>query len=235
MLGVVVVYTGLTLVLLGGVSLLKPLGFLGIRTRRRGALVLGAGLPLVALGMLLPASETRVETTRSYLDEFVPAYQFSEFHRIRVRAPRDRVYRAVKEVTADEILFFRALTWLRRMGRPGPENILNAPERMPLLEVATRTSFLTLAEEPLHEIVVGTVVLAPAGLEDAPEPTPEWFKTLHAPSFAKAAMNFRLEEVDSETWALTTETRVYATDAATRRQFAAYWRVIYPEIGRAHV
>ncbi|MBV8202739.1 MAG: hypothetical protein JOZ15_19150, partial [Acidobacteria bacterium] len=27
---------------------------------------------------------------------------------------------------------------------------------------------------------------------------------------------------------VTTETRVNATDAATRRRFAAYWRVIYP-------
>jgi hypothetical protein len=27
---------------------------------------------------------------------------------------------------------------------------------------------------------------------------------------------------------LTTETRVFATDAPTRRKFAAYWRVIYP-------
>jgi hypothetical protein len=27
---------------------------------------------------------------------------------------------------------------------------------------------------------------------------------------------------------LTTETRVYATDASSRRRFAGYWRVIYP-------
>jgi len=27
---------------------------------------------------------------------------------------------------------------------------------------------------------------------------------------------------------LTTETRIYATDASSRRAFARYWRVIYP-------
>lgn len=42
-----------------------------------------------------------------------------------MRAPKERVYRAIREVTAGEILLFRTLTWLRRFGRPGPESILN--------------------------------------------------------------------------------------------------------------
>ena len=104
MVGVLVVWSGLAVAALGGVSLVKPLAFLRIRTRQRGALALGAGLALVALGMLLPATETQVEVTRTRLDEFAPAYQFSEFHRIHIKAPRDRVYRAVKEVTAEEII-----------------------------------------------------------------------------------------------------------------------------------
>jgi len=36
----------------------------------------------------------------SKLDEFIPAYQFNEVHRIRIRAPRSRIYGSVKEVTA---------------------------------------------------------------------------------------------------------------------------------------
>ena len=51
------------------------------------------------------------------LDEFAPEHQFNEVHRVRIRAPRSRVYRAIKEVTAGEIAFFRALTWIRRLGR----------------------------------------------------------------------------------------------------------------------
>jgi hypothetical protein len=50
-------------------------------------------------------------------------------------------------------------------------------------------------------------------------------------------MNFRLEEEECDAPAgqatspctlLTTETRIYATDASSRRAFARYWRVIYP-------
>ncbi len=228
MLGVGLVYAGLIAVLVGAASLIKPLAFLGIRTRPRGALVLGIGLIVAAVGAFLPARDTRVEAIQTHLDEFAPVYQFNEVHRIQVRAPRNRVYRAIKEVTADEILLFRTLTWLRRLGRPGRESILNAPERLPLLEVATRTSFLLLAEEPEREVVVGTLVLAPAGVQITAQPTPDDFKALDASGFAKATMNFRLEDLGTDTCIVTTETRVYATDASARCRFAAYWRVIYP-------
>jgi hypothetical protein len=228
MLGVGLVYAGLIAALVGAASLIKPLAFLGIRTRPRGALVLGIGLIVAAVGAFLPARDTQVEAIQTHLDEFAPVYQFNEVHRIRVRAPRNRVYRAIKEVTADEILLFRTLTWLRRLGRPGPGSILNAPERLPLLEVATRTSFLLLAEEPEREVVVGTLVLAPVGMQIKAQPTPDDFKALDRPGFAKATMNFQLEDLGTGTCMVTTETRVYATDASARRRFGAYWRVIYP-------
>lgn len=228
MLGVVLVYAGLIISSAGAVSLLKPLAFLKIRSRLRGALVLGIGLILFALGALLPSRERRVEAMRTRLDEFAPVYQFHEVHRIHVRAPREQVYRAIKTVTADEILFFRTLTWIRRLGQPGPETIVNAPEHLPLLEVATRTSFLLLAEDEGQEIVLGTIVLAPKGWQPKSGANPEDFKVLDRPGFAKATMNFRLEDAGSLACVVTTETRVYATDASAQRRFAAYWRVIYP-------
>ncbi len=228
MLGVALVYGGFLLAFVGSASLIKPLTFLRIRTRRRGALLLGIGLVVATGGGFLPARDTRVEAIQTRLDEFAPVYQFHEVHRIHVRASRNRVYRALKEVTADEILLFRTLTWLRRLGRPGPESILNAPERLPLLEVATRTSFLLLAEEPEREVVIGTLVVAPAGVQIKAEPTPDDFKALDAPGFAKATMNFRLQDVGTDSCMVTTETRVYATDTSARRSFAPYWRVIYP-------
>ena len=228
MLGASLLYVGLVAMLLGGISLARPLVFLGIGTRSRGALVLGVGFTAAAVALSLSTRDIRIEATRTRLDEFAPVYQFNEVHRIHVGAPRERTYRAIKEVTADEILFFRTLTWIRRLGQPGPESILNAPERLPLLEIATRTSFLVLAEEPGREIVIGTLVAAPVGARVKAQPTPEDFKALDRPGFAKAAMNFRIEDAGPDACVVTTETRVYATDTTTRRRFAAYWRVIYP-------
>jgi hypothetical protein len=41
-------------------------------------------------------------------------------------------------------------------------------------------------------------------------------------------LHIRIEDAGPAACTLTTETRVYATDASTRRRFALYWRVIYP-------
>jgi hypothetical protein len=233
-----VVYLGLITMFVGGVSLLKPLKFLAIDSRWQALAVMAAGLVIVVIGASLPAKEIRIAAPRTQLDQFVPAWQFNEFHSVRIAAPKEKVYTALKQVTAEEILFFHTLVWLRRLGRPGPESILNPPANMPLLEVATKTSFILLAEEPNQEIVVGTLVAAPRGWRPQGERTPDAFKKLLAsqqPGFAVAAMNFRLEDCEATAGhaaapctMLTTETRIYAPDASSRRRFAGYWRVIYP-------
>jgi hypothetical protein len=225
MTAVACVYAAFGLIAAGLFGLVRPSGWL---RRPRAGLIALTGLVAVALGLRLPAPEQRAVPARTRLDEFLPVYQFSELHTTRVRATPAQVVRAVREVTADEILLFRTLTYVRRLGRPGPESILNAPERMPLLEVATRTSFLRLAEEADREIVIGTLVLAPRELRPKQQPTPADFQRLSAPGFAKAAMNFRVEQDGNGGSLLSTETRVLATDAASCRRFAAYWRVIYP-------
>lgn len=226
MIAVAVVYLGILIALLGLVAVMRPLRAIGLTSRSQGLAVLLAGLLLVVVGAVLPAPETRVASTAMRLDEFAPRYQFSERHTLRVQVPPEAAYQAVMAVTADEIRFFNALTWVRRLGRSGPESIMNAPGQRPLLEVATRTTFLELAEEPGGEVVVGALVAVPqAGQRPR---NPEAFKEITAAGFAKAAMNFRVESDGRGGSIVSTETRVFATDAATRRRFAAYWRVIYP-------
>jgi hypothetical protein len=224
----IVVYTGFLAAFLGFVSILRPLKFLRIATRLRGALVFVCGIAAVLIAFALPAQETRVAAAETQLDQFKPAYQFREVHTIRVHASREKVFAALKEVRADEIFLFRTLTWLRRFGRPGPESLLNAPNEKPILDVALRSGFLLLVEEPAREVVLGAVVAAPPGWRLRDRPTPDAFRDFHAPDFALAAMNFRLEDAGAGETLLTTETRMYATDASARRRFAPYWRTIYP-------
>lgn len=228
MLGVVVVYLGLIGAFCGAVSLIKPPAWIGVCTRRQAGYLLAAGLAAIVAGGALPAKLVRVDRARTRLDEFVPAYQFHEFHSIRVAAPKEKVYVAIKAVTAGEIPLFQMLTWIRRGGRSGPAGIMNAPADQPILDVATRTSFLLLAEEPNHEIVVGTAVIVPPGWRPSRSPTPDDFKAVHEPGFAVAAMNFLVEADGPAASIVTTETRVYATDASSRRRFIRYWRLIYP-------
>ena len=258
-IGTIVVYAGLLAVLIGGVSILWPLRFLGIWSRGQGVMLVAGGVAVFLIGVNLPASEKRVETPATHLDEFVPAYQFGELHAIRIKVPRERVYAAILEVTTNEIKLFRTLTWMRRFGRSGKEDILNPPANEPILALATRTNFMKLAEEPNREIVLGTLVVAPQGTRLKKEATPEDFKALQSPhqpavesqqveakqkpdtegteaeaqssqrsGLALAAINFRLEDAANGETVLSTETRIYASDAWTRKKFGAYWRVIYP-------
>jgi len=237
MAGVIVVYLGLITVFAGIVSVLKPLRFVAIHSRGQALIVIAVGLLIVIIGSSLPARETRIATPRTQLDQFMPAWQFSERHSIRIAGPKEKVYVALKQVTADEIHFFRTLIWIRRFGRPGPESILNPPPDTPLLQVATKTTFTVLSEEPNREFVFGTLIAAPRSWRAGGNKPPEGFKALaasDAPGFVLAAMNFHMEDCAPSGAAslactvLTTETRVYATDASSRRAFARYWRVIYP-------
>jgi hypothetical protein len=163
------------------------------------------------------------------IDEFAPEHQFNEVHGIRVRAPGARAYSAINEVTAGEIALFRALTWIRRLGRSTPGSILDAPPDEPILTVATRSGFVLLADDAGQEVVVGAVVLSPAGAK-RPRSAQE-FKQVGGPGFAKATMNFRIEDEGEGTCLVSTETRVHATDAAARRRFGRYWMLIRPASG----
>jgi hypothetical protein len=229
--GVLLIDAGIAASFLGLVSLVWPLRFLGIRSRRRGAFWLASGALLGLAGVALPAPLRRGAGRLSRLDDIVPAYQFVEHHEIRIQASPLRVHAAVWAVTPEEMRIFQALTWIRSprlpWGRCGRESILNAPAQKPILEVATSSGFMLLADEPGREVVVGMLVVVPSRSR-AVIATPQDFAALEEPGFAKAVMNFRMQD-DGGGWTrLTTETRIYATDASSRRRFAAYWRTICP-------
>src|ERR1035438_8348124 len=149
LIGGAILYLALLGAMAGVVSLVKPLRFLGIRTRKRGALVLVLSLLAFTAGVYLPITETRVETPRARLDEFAPVYQFSEFHSILVSAPKERVDAAIRAVRPEEIPFFKTLTWIRTLGKS------MAPEGRPILASFTAGAFVVLAEDPGREIVIG--------------------------------------------------------------------------------
>ena len=181
---------------------------------------------VAGIGLALPAPESRIGRVETRLDAFAPAWQFREVHVLAIAAPPARVYEAVTRVRADEIFLFRTLTWIRRGGRPLPESILNAGSRESLIDVATRSGFVRLADDAPRELVIGTVVMAPRGTRGAL--TPQVFRLDVPPGFALATMNFAVRPDGKGGSVVSTETRVFASSPAARRRFAAYWRLIYP-------
>ena len=229
MLASAVVYIGLTIALVGLIGIVKPIARTRMSTRLRALAVAGAGAMIAGVGFVLPAPESRIIHVETRLDEFAPVWQFSEFHTIRIAAPPARVFDAIGRVRADEILLFRTLTWIRRGGRPLPQSILNAGDRDSLIDVATKSGFLRLAEDAPRELVVGAVIGAPPGTRGTrAKLTPAVFQTTLPPGFTLATMNFVVTPDGLDRSIVTTETRVFANSASARRRFAAYWRVIYP-------
>ena len=222
------VYLGFAFALLGLISMIFPLRLLSIRTRRVALLVFTAGILFSIAMSMLPYGENRIAAAGTRLDQWMPRWQVGERHTIKVAAPPDKVFAAIHDVRADEILLFRTLVAIRRCGQDGPENILAPPPEKPLLDVATETTFLLLENDSPREIVVGTVIAAPREMRASGKLTPELFQKNLKPGVVLATMNFLVAPSSAGGSTVTTETRVHANSPAALRRFGVYWRVIHP-------
>jgi hypothetical protein len=224
MFGGVLLYLSLFGLAVSFFSLLKPLRFLGIRTRKKGLRALGFSLLLFAAGIYLPVSETHVGAVRSHLDEFAPDYQFSEFHCIPIHVSKDRVDAAIRTVTPPEIRFYRTLTWMRRFGRPSPPGVLNPAPDSPIL--TTLTNGVLLADDPGEDIVFGG-----GGVPWGKKLRPEEFKSPVPAGSIKITVNFRIQELDAAHCRLTTD--ALGRETGCRPCEACANRKRRPRMGRA--
>ncbi len=202
----VLVYAGLAFFLLGLLTVVRPIRWLGVPSRARGLAAVVVGAVLLAVGCFWPTPLIRASGIAG-IDEAMPVYQFVERHeRIIPAAPGD-VFVALRQVTAREIRFFRALTWIRSPRlRDRQESILEAPADKPILDVALAGGFRLIRERPPSELVI-EVRVAPR---------------------VRGVMNFLIVPDGSGRSHLSTETRVLADDGRSLRAFAVYWRFIYP-------
>jgi hypothetical protein len=224
----ILIYLGFALILVGSLSLIRPMRFLYVQSRVFAVIITVIGSIVVLVSLLLPVRTKHVAIAATRLDEWMPVWQFDEKHSVHVDASPEKVFAAIRAVRADEILFFRTLIAIRRCGRPGPERILNAPETKPLLDVATQTTFVVLADESPRELVVGTVVIAPPKVRAFGKLTPEVFRKTLPAGVALATMNYLVTPHEHGGSTVSTETRVYANDRSAMRRFAIYWRIIHP-------
>jgi hypothetical protein len=164
------------------------------------------------------------------LDKFVPEYDFGEVHSTRLSAPPKRALEEIKLVNLGEISLVRLLFAIRSIpARVGVKWGLPSEKAESLYEQMLDFGFVLLAEEPGRELVFGGLVQmfkASGGLKPVFRDADE-FVAFGEPGYAKVAMNFSVGRVDGST-ELCTETRVLATDAASRRRFGRYWWLIRP-------
>jgi hypothetical protein len=219
-------WAGIAAALAGLVALVRPLRFLGVRTRVHALAVAlgGAGIALAAV--LWPAGVSRSPRPDQRLDRFLPEYQFSEVHAARVRAPMEAVVKAIREVSLADMP--AAVVLLRIRAAAGGRFRGSPPDPRPLLDTMLQpgSGFLALDSDDPGELVYGMV-----GFVHKPKPPvtkPEQFAAFTDPGGIRVAFNLRAVPDGDGVVRLCTETRCLANGDDARRTFARYWRIIYP-------
>jgi hypothetical protein len=165
------------------------------------------------------------------LDEFLPTYEFREFHTVTVHAPPDRVFAAIHDMRAGELsplvnllLSIRALPG-RLLRRTGPHLVDNQP----FLQQLFASGFIPLGETADREVAFGLIgqFWKLTGGDSPPIASPDQYRAFDDPQYAKVAANLLISAVSGPgTMRLSTETRIHVFDPKTRRRFGFYWRLI---------
>jgi len=216
-------YAGIAILLAGLISVVLPLRFLGIATRSRAVVVAFAGAAIAAGALLWPvAAMAHPPGGATELDRVLPQFDRSERHEIRVPGSVEQVSRAVDEVTFSDIRGFQTLMTLRAMRR------VPATPRPVLATMTAPGAGFTLLAKTNGEFVAGNAGRPWANGRPVPMRNAEEFRSFTAAGYAKVAFNMRVETAEPGWCKVSTETRIQATDEATRKAFSRYWRVVYP-------
>jgi hypothetical protein len=156
----------------------------------------------------------------SALDDQLPEWHHRERHAIRVGTPADVTLTALDDLTWREVPLFAMLMRIRSLGRGS-----GAGDHR-ILEDFRNGGFRELIRNG-HEIVYAAVA-RPWSRSGGRRPveTAAGFREFAEPGWAKMAIDFRVED-----GVLSTETRVWLTDARSRRAFGRYWLLIRPFSG----
>jgi hypothetical protein len=142
-----------------------------------------------------------------------------------VAAAPGAVFAAVRALTTRDVPLARALMAVRSL--PGRLRGRRRSSGAPILEQFVRGGFVLLAERD-DELILGGVGRFWEPSASVRRIGADEFAAFEEPGWAKAAFNFEVRPEPDDRTLLTTETRIHATDAAARRSFRRYWRVIGP-------
>ncbi len=169
--------------------------------------------------------------TSLLLDDFLPTYEFHEFHAVTVHAPPNQVFAAIHEMRAGEL---SPLVNLMLSIRNLPARLLHKLEPRladdkPFLRQLFDNGFVPLGETPDREVVFGLVgqFWKLTGGDSPHITSPDQYLALDEPQYAKVATNLLIStDAALDAVRFSTETRIHVFDPKVRRKFGFYWRLI---------
>jgi len=177
-----------------------------------------------------PGRFRRHEQPVSPLDQLLPAAHFAERHGRDVAGSPEGAYAATRAITLAEMPLARTLFSIRGLSAKSSAPVSQVKD--PLLSQMLARGFSVLVDRPGSEFVIGAIAQPwrLRGGDTVPLPTPTTFVEFDGSGYVKMAMSFRYDPRGNGT-RITTETRVLATDAASRGAFARYWVPVRPGSG----
>lgn len=161
------------------------------------------------------------------IDEYLPAFDVSDYRETRVRADPDRAYAALRSLDINRSRIVRMLFAIRalparlRGERPAP-----VPAGKSLLDQTLEIGWRILEERPGREIVVGAATRPWEAVVHFRGLAPQDFIDFEEPGFTKIVWSNRVEASEPGFSLLSLETRVLATDPVSRRRFRLYWLAV---------
>ena len=161
------------------------------------------------------------------IENYLPAFDVSDYRETRVRADPDRAYAALRSLDINRSRIVRMLFAIRalparvRGGVPAP-----VPPAKSLLDQALEIGWRILEERQGREIVVGSVTRPWEAVVRFRGLAPQDFIDFEEPGFTKIAWSNRVDAWESGFSIVSLETRVLATDPVSRRRFRLYWLAV---------
>lgn len=173
----------------------------------------------------VPASSNPL-TSKTLIDKYLPLFDVVEHHETRVHAEPALAYEAFRSVDLNRSPIVRILFAIRGLPSRFRKGTRPPSPSVSFLDDALAVGWKVLEEQPGREIVVGAVtqpwapVVRFRGL-----PGPDFIEFAE-PGFTKIVWSIAARPADAGFSLLSTETRVAATDAASRRRFRRYWFLV---------
>lgn len=146
------------------------------------------------------------------IDKYLSAYDFNEFHSIKVNAQANNIYEKMLSCDVSRSFLIKFLFRLRGM-----------PRHLYTIQHLTHMGFVKLDEQPGKEIVYGIVTTSPTFNCCQSNVSPVSFLQIADPSIIKAVINFQLHKESNSSHVISTETRVWCGSKRMRTKFMLYW------------
>jgi len=151
------------------------------------------------------------------IDKYLSVHDFNEFHSIKVNSSAQGIYEKMLHCDVSKSFLTRLLFRLRGI-----------PKHLYTIEHLTKMGFVKLDEESGREIIYGIVTNSPIFTSCQSNLSAASFIQNTNADIIKAVINFHIQEINSLTHIISTETRVWCGSKTMRSKFRVYWFFVKP-------